>query len=276
MSDVYQFIFDSVSISTDMAYGANYCALDHALDEHRTGFIHFIKSGRAEIVIPGTPSIHVATPSLVFFPRPHIHSRKAAVGCGVDLSRALTTFNAGFDVPLVFSFSSVLTSDLRVGTAIEPLLKTLLVEVAADNRARMAIIEGLCAVLLIYMTRQLVETAAFKTGAMFASGDEQMSKVLTLMHAKFNDRLTMDVLAKAASMSKFRFSEHFRTVVGQTPLEYLTFYRIAMAQKLLKKDQQVKFVAPGVGYKSTSAFLRKFREVVGTTPGEWARQFQHK
>lgn len=276
MTDIYQSIFESVSFNTDMAFSGNYCALNHSLIEHKTGFIHFIKSGRAEIVMPGQQSIFVEKPSLVFFPRPHSHSLRAVEGCGVDLVCARTTFNVGFDNPLAFSFPDVLTIGLSEIATIEPILKMLFDEAAADNMARKAIIESICTVLLIYMTRHLAETAAFKTGIMFALGDKQLSKVLKLMHDRFNDRLTLDDLAEAASMSKSRFSDHFRSVVGQTPLEYLAFYRIAMAQTLLEKNQQVKFVASEVGYESTSAFLRKFKEIVGVTPGEWARQCQSK
>ncbi len=274
MSNIYQSIFESVSFKTDMAFSGNYCALNHAYIEHKTGFIHFVKSGKAEIVIPSLPSIFVVKPSLVFFPRPHTHSLRAVDDSGVDLVCARTTFNTGFDNPLAFSFPDVVAIELREISAISGILKTLFAEATNDDLARKVVIENLCTILLIYMTRHLVETGAFKTGIMFALGDKKLSKVLQLMHDKFSDRLTVDDLAGVASMSKSRFSDYFKKVVGQTPLEYLAYYRIMTSQKLLRNNQQVKLVASEVGYDSTSAFLRKFKEIVGVTPGEWARQCQ--
>ena len=77
---------------------------------------------------------------------------------------------------------------------------------------------------------------------------------------------TLDDLADIAGMSRTRFAEHFRTRIGQTPVEYLTVWRMTVASQLLAKGKPVKSVAAQVGYQSAAAFSRVFSRVTGKAP----------
>lgn len=46
-------------------------------------------------------------------------------------------------------------------------------------------------------------------------------------------------------------------------------YRITMAKRFLETGLPVKVVAARVGYRTASAFVHKFKEVVGVIPGAW-------
>ena len=70
-------------------------------------------------------------------------------------------------------------------------------------------------------------------------------------------------------MSRARFAVHFRETVGMTPLDYLTDWRIGVAQALLKAGKSLKLVAPAVGYMSPTAFTRVFSQRIGASPTEW-------
>ena len=72
-------------------------------------------------------------------------------------------------------------------------------------------------------------------------------------------------------MSRSRFVERFKRLVGTSPHNYLVNYRIGVAQQLLAKRLPVKTVAERVGYETTAAFVRKFKEIVGVSPGAWAK-----
>ena len=67
-------------------------------------------------------------------------------------------------------------------------------------------------------------------------------------------------------MSRTRFAEHFRTRIGQTPIDYLTVWRMTVARQLLGKGKPVKSVALQVGYQSAAAFSRAFSRVTGQAP----------
>ena len=60
--------------------------------------------------------------------------------------------------------------------------------------------------------------------------------------------------------------------MGETPLEYLTRWRIYRAAVLLEdRDKKLTDVANAVGYDSDASFNKTFRRIVGVTPGEYRR-----
>lgn len=71
-------------------------------------------------------------------------------------------------------------------------------------------------------------------------------------------------------MSRARFAASFRQAVGTPPLDYLTDWRMAVAQTLLKRGKALKAVAPAVGYSSPAAFSRVFAKRVGVSALDWA------
>jgi transcriptional regulator GlxA family with amidase domain len=86
------------------------------------------------------------------------------------------------------------------------------------------------------------------------------------MHETPKKSWTLDDLADIAGMSRTRFAAHFRTRIGQTPIEYLTVWRMTVAGQLLASGKPVKSVAQQVGYQSAAAFSRVFSRVTGQAP----------
>ena len=69
------------------------------------------------------------------------------------------------------------------------------------------------------------------------------------------------------------FAARFRTLVGETPLEHLTQWRMARAASMMRDSRPVKLtaIAGAVGYESDSAFGKVFRRVMGISPGQYRR-----
>lgn len=53
-------------------------------------------------------------------------------------------------------------------------------------------------------------------------------------------------MAQEAGMSRARFAEHFKKIVGITPGDYLTQWRLTVARKQLLAGGSLKQVAPAV------------------------------
>ena len=70
-------------------------------------------------------------------------------------------------------------------------------------------------------------------------------------------------------MSRASFAAHFRQTVGTTPLDYLTDWRVSVAQTLLKSGKPLKLVAPEVGYSHPVALTRVFTKRIGISPTQW-------
>lgn len=58
-------------------------------------------------------------------------------------------------------------------------------------------------------------------------------------------------------------------MVGAPPLEYLTDWRVSVAQTLLRRGKPLKAVAPEVGHSSPAALSRVFARRVGASPMDW-------
>ena len=105
-----------------------------------------------------------------------------------------------------------------------------------------------------------------------ALADPQLAKAITAMHERPEQDWTLVELALTAGMSRARFAVHFRETVGIAPLDYLTDWRVGVAQTLLRRGQSIKVVAPAVGYSSPAAFSRVFTKRVGVPISDWLRQ----
>jgi AraC-like DNA-binding protein len=81
-------------------------------------------------------------------------------------------------------------------------------------------------------------------------------------------------LAQRAGTSRARLAAYFRQVVGMTPFDYLTNWRLGVAQTMLRKGNSLKLIASAVGYANATALTRVFTQRVGMSPSEWLARSQ--
>jgi AraC family transcriptional activator of mtrCDE len=102
--------------------------------------------------------------------------------------------------------------------------------------------------------------------------DQKISAALQQMHSYPEKDWSLDNLSLEAGMSRTSFANHFRNKVGQTPMYYLTQWRMIIAQRILKESvESIASIAVKVGYGSEIAFSRAFKKVVSKTPGKFRR-----
>lgn len=95
------------------------------------------------------------------------------------------------------------------------------------------------------------------------------------MHEKVDALWTVETLAAACGMSRSAFALRFKELVGETPLEYLTRWRMQKAAALLQKgDRKLSDVARSVGYDSDAALSKAFKRVLSVTPRDFRRRSQ--
>jgi AraC-like DNA-binding protein len=105
-----------------------------------------------------------------------------------------------------------------------------------------------------------------------AVGDPQIGRVLTAMHGDMTRLWTVEELAAEGGMSRAGFAMRFKQLVGETPLEYLTRWRMYKATRLLRdRGRKLLEVANSVGYDSDAAFNRAFKRMHGVSAGEYRR-----
>ncbi len=130
-------------------------------------------------------------------------------------------------------------------------------------------------ILVQALRLHLAEGAGAGIGWLFALADRQMSAAITAMHADPAHRWTLQELAERAGMSRSTFALRFKETVGDSPLEYLTRWRMLLAgDRLVRSGDAVSAIALSLGYESESAFSTAFKRVMGRSPRHYSRDGQ--
>ena len=110
-------------------------------------------------------------------------------------------------------------------------------------------------------------------GWLAAIADPRLSKAVAAVHEDPARSWTVGELASRAGMSRTSFAVRFRRVAGQTPMGYLTRWRMLVAaDRLRRTGAPVAKVAGDVGYASESAFAVAFKRATGRPPRRYARE----
>ena len=113
------------------------------------------------------------------------------------------------------------------------------------------------------------------TGWLAALADRRIGAALGMLHKDVASNWTVEALAAAAGMSRSAFALRFKDKVGQSPLEYLTRWRMFRAGQLLRNtDKALVEIASSVGYDSEAAFNKAFKRTTGSAPGAYRRSAQ--
>ena len=112
-------------------------------------------------------------------------------------------------------------------------------------------------------------------GWLFALSDKRVGAAIKAIHREPSRRWTVQTLATEAGMSRSGFAAQFRQLVGESPIEYLTKWRMLLAGRSLENGEPIGAIAHALGYESESAFRTAFKRVTGNSPRQHARSFGH-
>ena len=84
---------------------------------------------------------------------------------------------------------------------------------------------------------------------------------------------SIDSLSASLGMSRSVFYRRLKSVVGQTPSEYINELKLQRAASLLKKEPQktLSAIAYDCGFSSPQYFSNVFRKRYHMTPNEWRK-----
>jgi len=135
------------------------------------------------------------------------------------------------------------------------------------------IAQQLAYTMLIQALRlHLSDTASAGPGWLSALSDKHMSIAIAAMHDDPGHAWTLQSLAERVGMSRSVFALNFREIVGATPMEYLTRWRMLLAADRLKNSSDgLSVISQSLGYESESAFGKAFRRVMGCSPRQYGR-----
>ncbi len=92
---------------------------------------------------------------------------------------------------------------------------------------------------------------------------------------RLDQPLTVEDLARQASMSSRHLARNFHAVTGTTPLQWLLTQRIGRAQELLETtDDGIDAIASAAGMGTATTLRRHFQRAVGVAPDTYRRTFR--
>jgi AraC-like DNA-binding protein len=167
----------------------------------------------------------------------------------------------------------LMKADQACTLALHSTMQALASEMAEQAPGSEVVATRLAEVLFIQILRAHMASGPERNkGWLRAVFDPQMGTALSAIHGKVNTPWTVESLAEAAGMSRSAFAARFKGLLGQTPLEYVTEWRMQKAMQLLEqRDKKLIEVARLVGYESDAAFSKAFKRVVGANPGEYVK-----
>lgn len=145
-------------------------------------------------------------------------------------------------------------------------------ELLGQGCAHQAVLSRLMEVLVVQLLRGQVHRGDHETppeGLIAGLADPRLARVLDAVHQRPQAPWTLETMADVAGMSRARFAARFKALLGQAPADYLTQWRLGVAQTLLREGRAIHDVASAVGYASPAAFARVFRQRLGTSPTAW-------
>lgn len=240
------------------------------------GYLHVLRRGEMEVTHrrpDGSTDREVITqPSLLFFPRPLDHTFLNAPTDESDFACATLDFDGGATHPLVRTLPSVIVLPLDEVAALAPALDLLFSEVDNVRCGRPLVADRMFEVVLIQLLRWMLDNSGrldLPPGLLPGLADERLAPALVAMHEAPGDPWNLESLARRSNMSRSAFAARFKDVLGRSPGDHLTEWRLTVAQEQLRAGMSVSTVAAQLGYASASAFSRVFAQRIGHSPRVW-------
>ncbi|WP_199423705.1 AraC family transcriptional regulator [Actinotalea solisilvae] len=240
------------------------------------GFLHVLRRGSMEITHRDAAGrlVHrrIDRPSLLLYPRPLEHSFRHAPTAESDFACAALDVEGGPTHPLVRTLPAVVVVPLDEVGSLGPSLDLLFAEVDAVACGGRVLVDRLFEVVLVQLFRWMLEHTAdlaLPPGLLPGLADERIARALVAVHERPGDPWTLASMAGEAHLSRSSFAARFKELVGQAPADYLTTWRLTVAQDRLRAGVSIARTAHDVGYATPAAFSRVFTQRLGCSPRAW-------
>src|SRR5271170_7951991 len=158
-------------------------------------------------------------------------------------------------------------------TALRWSLDRIMQELRDPQPGGFLVLDHLVHMMLVQALRlHLAEGIEGGVGWLFALADRQMSAAIAAMHDDPAHRWSLQALAERAGMSRTTFALKFKATVGASPMDYLTRWRMLVAEdRLVNSSDPISVIALSLGYESESAFSTAFKRVMDCSPRQYSR-----
>lgn len=245
------------------------------IDEPRSAFgvFHLIGDGQCEVESFALDDTLLLEPGdLVVFPHGDPHQLRAAPNGDAGSTRMICGelhFASHGQHPLKHALPACFVVRAAQADALFRNLSAMMIEVVSVATAgRQVLLNKLADTLFTLAICDYAQRHADRRGLFTALADARICKVLQAVHERPGYPWTMQAMASLACMSRSAFAERFVQLMATPPMQYVTQWRVNVAERLLRDRQlSVATIAEQLGYSSEAAFRRLFKRVSGICPG---------
>ncbi|WP_449429346.1 AraC family transcriptional regulator [Rhodanobacter umsongensis] len=243
---------------------------------YHCGLFHLVGTGRCQVHCSALEyALELEAGDLVILPHGDPH-RLGTDGCA-DTQHVTHTslicgelhFSGNSQHPLSHALPACFVVRSKdAGDTFRQLSRMMVEVVNAGLPGRQVLLNKLADALFTLAVCDYAHRAGERRGVFAALADVRISRVLQAVHETPGHAWTMQSLASHACMSRSAFAERFTQLMKMPPMQYVTQWRVSIAEQLLRSRQQsVACIAEQLGYSSEAAFRRLFKRVSGISPG---------
>ena len=268
---------------------------------------HLLVKGRAYVHLESGEQAQLADGDIVALPHGHAHLLGNGEGARVIdgiaalpqfLARGLELVKAGgggepsrfvcgflscdplLSRTFLQALPPVFTVNIRTdpsGQWLENSLCFAVAEAAAAREGASAMLAKLSEVVFMETVRRHIRALPeTETGWLAGARDPAVGRALFLFHQRPAHSWTMAAAAKEVGVSRSVLAERFRHYLGQSPMGYLTGWRLQLgARALTSTSRSVAEIAIDVGYESEASFNRAFKRQFRLPPARYRKSSRH-
>jgi AraC-like DNA-binding protein len=267
--DHFEALFRHFTPTAQAFFSGNLCTVVAFDDPDGMGHLHILRSGRLTVTRTGRSPLELAEPAILLMPRHLAHGFVPDPEIGADLICATIQIGGRQGNPIALGMPDLLVIPFDRVPTISPTLELMVGEAFAALGGRQVALDRLFEYLIVQTIRHVIDQGLVSGGVLAALGDPRLAQAITAMHDKPGRLWTLDDLAGVAGMSRTAFARRFRDIAGSSPMDYLTRWRMTIAQNMLRKGASIKAIASAAGYHSPAALSRTFAKISGVSPRQW-------
>jgi AraC-like DNA-binding protein len=266
-------------------------------------FMHVMRSGTTEISHASDSGVAqrivLEQPSVLLYPQPLFHQFQSDAA-GSEFNCATLDFDGGENHPLVRALPKLLVLPIADVSGLERALDLLYEEADgakstsvpgnnpdcqlastqtekpanAHRCGHQLLVNRLFEVILLQLLRWLLQNRQhldLPAGLLVGLTHPKLAKVLTGMHENPAAAWPLERMAQLAGMSRSAFAASFKTELATTPADYLSTWRLSLAQLELRRGVPAQRVALALGYGDAAALSRAHAQRFGLSTRAWLK-----
>lgn len=108
------------------------------------------------------------------------------------------------------------------------------------------------------------------------SEEETIGQVVDHIHSHYDEDISLQSCAESVGLNTFQLSRMFKRVMGINFIDYVIEYRMKIAIGMLEDPRyKIQDISDKLRYGSVKSFIRVFKKVAGTTPGNYRKELSN-